>query len=231
MTRNICGTIFAGSLDGDHISRGQLHKFARLPQRPPGAALARRQRPYGTGSQVVRPWCPRRTVNNQQPPTAAPCEPQRRWRPDPVATHRDTLVMRRSGVRSPRQLQAGTPRRLHAGPLGLDTPARDIPKARLRSLGWLRYRAERGWPPIIELANQTLGGQMSASGWGQTSCVSVRLRRHTRRHERTRSVGIQAVLETLSGPGSFLTPHMPVLLLSGSMSSWGRLHYESHRGR
>ena len=33
--------------------------------------------------QVVPPWCPRRAVNNQQPPTAAPCEPQRRWRSDP----------------------------------------------------------------------------------------------------------------------------------------------------
>ena len=63
----------------------------------PGTADSLVRRPYGRGSKGVPPWCPR-AVNNQQPPTAAPCEPQRRWRPDSGSNAPDTLVMRRSLV-------------------------------------------------------------------------------------------------------------------------------------
>jgi hypothetical protein len=81
---------------------------ARRPPRPPTRRRKRRQKPYGAGSQVVPPWCPRRTVNNQQPPTAAPANRNVGGIPTPVATHRDTLVMRRSGVRFPKAAQFKT---------------------------------------------------------------------------------------------------------------------------
>jgi hypothetical protein len=38
-------------------------------------------------------------LNNQPPPTATPCEPQRRRCPDSASNARDALVMRRSSIR------------------------------------------------------------------------------------------------------------------------------------